>query len=233
MNLKKIQVATLAIMLVTIPLFGMRDVNALGVRYKITRGKNISLERQEVVAKSDKVMLEAKFFGAMDADSYVWNWDVCGTKSTSTGTNWYASKNYNAKNVGNCVVKVEGQAIYEAEIIGGEMGDGVIVLGDVSDTVSVLPSETVFVNISSPVSAKVGQLFWLESSYNGLSGYNVLRWNWKAGGACKGSSESNMLTTKIGETGDKKGTCTMTLNLRVEYPDKVVKGVAVKSITIN
>lgn len=230
MNLKKIQVATLAIMLVTIPLFGMQDVSALGVRYKITRGNNISLERQEVVAKGDKVMLEAKFFGAMDADSYVWNWDVCGTKSTSTGTNWYASKNYTAKNVGNCVVKVEGQAIYEVESIGGEVGDGVIILGDVSDTLTVLPSETIAVNISGPSSASVGQLFWLEPVASFPAGYNVIRLNWKASGACKGSSES---TTKIGETGESKGTCTMTLNLRAEYPNKVLKGVAVKSITIN
>lgn len=232
MKFIKIQVAILAIMLVTLPFLGIHEVNALGVKYKNTRGNNISLERQEVVAKGDKVMLTAKFFSDMEADSYIWNWDICGTKSTLTTTTWYLTKNYTMKNVSTCVVKVDGQAIYEAETVGGEIGDGVIIVGSVTDTITVLPSESIVVNISSLSSANVGQLFWLESLYSGPSGYSVLRWNWKASGACKGSSESYMLTTKIGETGDKKGTCKMTLNLRVEYPNKVVKGVAVKNITI-
>lgn len=226
----KVQVVILAIMLVTISSLGIQGAHAFGVRYKNTRGTNLSVERQEVVAKGDKVMITGKFFNNLDADSFVWNWDICGTKSIATGTDWFMTKNYTMKNIGTCVVKVDGQAIYDAENIGGEMGDGVIIMGVVSDTITVLPSETIAVNITGPSSASVGQLFWLEPVASFPTGYNVLRLTWKASGACKGSSES---TTKIGETGDSKGTCTMKLNLRVEYPNKVLKGVAVKTITIS
>ena len=232
MRFLKVQTAIMAIMLVTIPFLGIQDAKAF-TKWKITYGYGISLERQEVVAKGDKVLLVAKFFDTQNADSYVWNWDICGKKSTTTTTTWYVNKNFTFKNTGSCVVKVDGQAIYDGEMIGNEPGDGVIIPGTVSDTVNVLPSETVNISITGPASAKVGQTFWLESAYNGPAGYNNVRWNWKASDACKGSSESGQLTTKIGETGDKKGKCTMTLNLRVEYPNKVVKGTAVKSITIN
>ena len=221
MKLLKIQTAIMAIMLVTIPLLGIQDANAF-TPWKITTGTHISLERQAVVAKGDKVLIDAKFFDNKDADSYNWNWDICGKKSTVTTSTWYSSKNFTFKNVGNCVVKVDGQAIYEGQIIGGEPTDGVIVPGTVSDTINVLPSETVSVSIIGPSSATVGQVFWLSSNFDGDH-------SWRSTGACKGTSTS----VSIGEKGDKIGTCTVTLNVRREYPDKVVKGVAVKNITIN
>lgn len=231
MKLLKIQAVILALVLVTIPFLGIKEANAF-TKWKVTYGTNISLERQEVVAKSDKVLMEAKFYNDKNADSYKWNWDICGKKSTTTTSTWYTKKNFTFKNVGNCVVKVDGQAIYEAKMVNGQPTDGVIVPGTVSDTVKVLPVENVTVVISGPSTAKVGQTFWLESAYNGATNYNNLNWKWTSAGVCKGTSEWSYPTTKIGETGDAKGTCTKNLNLRVEFADKVVKGSAVKNISI-
>ncbi len=231
MKFLKIQAVIMALVLVTIPFLGIKDANAY-TSYNRAVGYNMTLERQSVVGKGDKLSLEAKFFNSQNADSYKWNWNICGTKSTTTTTTWYAKKNFTFKNVGNCVVTVDGQAIYEAKMVNGQPTDGVIIPGTVTDTVNVLPSETVTVNIAGPSSAKVGQTFWLESAYSGASNYNKLNWKWSSKGVCKGTSEWGQPTTKIGETGDSKGTCTKTLNLRVEYPNKVVKGVAVKNISI-
>jgi hypothetical protein len=221
MKFLKIQAVILALVLVTIPFLGTIEANAF-TKYKRTEGYNISLERQEVVAKTDKVLLEAKFFNAKDADSYKWNWDICGKKFTTSTSTWYAKKNFTFKNVGTCIVKVDGQAIYDAEIINGEPTDGVIIPGSVSDSINVLPVENFNVVIYGPSSAKVGQVFWLSSNFTG--GHS-----WRSTGACKGSSSGS----NIGETGDKKGTCTVTLNVRKELPDKVIKGSTVKNITIN
>jgi hypothetical protein len=233
MKFLKIQAVIMALVLVTIPFLGINEAQAF-TKWINVRGTNISLERQEVVAKSDKVLLEAKFFNAMDADSYKWNWDICGTKSTSTTSTWYTKKNFTFKNVGNCVVKVDGQAVYNAEIINGQPTDAVIIPGYVSNTVNVLPVQNVAVVISGPSTAKVGQTFWLESAYTGATNFNLITWNWSSKGVCKGTSGAyGSLTTKIGETGDSVGTCTKTLNLRVEFPDKVIKGTAVKNIAIN
>lgn len=227
----KIQAVIMALVLVTIPFLGIKDANAY-TSYNRAVGYNMTLERQSVVAKGDKVALEAKFTTAKDADSYKWNWDICGVKSTTTTSTWYATKKFAFKNVGNCIVKVEGTAMYDAEIINGQPTDGVWVPGNVSDTIKVLPVQNVTVVISGPSSAKVGQTFWLESAYKGATNYNNLNWKWTSKGVCKGTSEWSYPTTKIGETGDAKGTCTKTLNLRVEYADKVVKGTAVKNISI-
>lgn len=233
MKFIKVQAVIMALVLVTIPFLGINEAQAF-TKYKRTVGYNISLERQEVVAQTDKVLLEAKFFSSQDADSYKWDWDICGKKSTTTTSTWYAKKNFTFKNVGNCVVKVDGQAIYNAEMINGQPTDGVIIPGTVSDTVKVLPVQNVTVVVSGPSTAKVGQTFWLESAYTGATNFNLITWNWTSKGVCKGTSGSyGKLTTKIGETGDSVGTCTKTLDLRVEFPDKVIKGTGVKNIAIN
>ena len=156
------------------------------------RGYGISLERQLVVGKGDKVLIEAKFFNSQNADSYKWDWNICGNKSTTTTSTWYAKKNFTFKTLGNCEVKVDGQAIYEPEIVNGQPTDGVIIPGTVSDIVNVLPSETYTVNIIGPSSAKVGQTFWLESTYNGATNYDHLNWKWTSKGVCKGTSEYEM-----------------------------------------
>jgi len=233
MRFLKIQMAIMAILLVTIPFISIRDVEASTDWIKIN-GENISLERQKVVAKGDNVELVGKFYDTQDADSYIWNWDICGKKSTTTTTTWSIHKNFTFKNTGNCVVKLDGQAVYEAEMDGNEPGDGVIIRGTVSNTVNVLPLETVNISIIGPSTATAGQTFWLESAYNGPTNYNEIIWNWKSSGVCKGTSGVyGVSTIKTGVIVNKKGKCTRTLNLRVEYPNKVVKGTAVKSITIN
>lgn len=209
------------------------DSSAMGVKYKTTRGTNISLSRQEVVAKGDRVRFQASFLDTTEADKYIWNWDVCGKKATTTTTTSYVIRTYLMKKVEGCTVKIDGEAYYYPDDIGTEPGDITITPGTVTDAINVLPSEEVKINISGPSSAKVGETFWLESSYNGPTGYSWLNWRWQAQkSACKGSSEWLKPTTKIGESGDKKGTCIKTLTLRVEYPNKVVKGEATKKITI-
>lgn len=231
MKFLKIQAVILALVLVTIPFLGIQDANAF-TSYKRTVGLNMTLERQSVVAISDRIALETKFPSAKDADSYIWNWDVCGAKSTTTTSKWYTTKKVTLKTIGNCAVKIEAQAIYEGKIVNGQPTDGVIIPGNVSDTITVLPVQYVRVVISGPSSAQVGQTFWLQSVYKGATNYNNLTWKWSSSGVCKGMLESHGISSNIGETGEAKGTCTKNLNLRVEYADKVVKGTAVKNISI-
>lgn len=231
MKLLKIQAAIIALVLITIPFLGINKVEAY-TNYKKTVGYSISLERPEVVAKGDKVSIEAKFFNAMNADSYTWNWNVCGKKSTTTTNTWYTSKRIPTKKVGNCVISVDGEALYKGQIVGSEIGDGVIVPGSVTDTVNILPVENVSVMISGPTTAKVGEIFWLESTYSGPMNFNVINWKRTSSGVCKGSGESFTATSKWGKIAKSKGKCSETLNLRVEYANKVVKGTAVQNITI-
>jgi len=210
------------------------EVSAFGVKYITVQGNNLSLSRQKVVAKGDNVSLEAKFLNTMDADKYSWNWDVCGKKITTTTSTWYTSKLYPMDKVGNCNVKVDASAYYYPQNTSGEIGDTTVTPGSASDSMTVLPSENIRISIFGRPSAKVGETVWLDSAYKGPAGYSWINWSWQAknNGVCRGTLESFKSTTNVGVKGEKKGTCTEILDLRVEYPNKVVKGRATKNIRV-
>ena len=178
MRLSKVPTAIMASLLVVLPMLGIQSVKAFSQDYKRTVGDKISVERPLVVAKGDKVSLNVKFVEMLNANNYVWNWNVCGVKSTTVGTTWYTTKTYTMKSIQDCKVSIQAKATYTDP-------SKKPVNGSVEDTIEVLPSENIDIDFTSPVSAQVGQLFWLESAYNGPQGYNSIRWEWKGSGACK------------------------------------------------
>lgn len=228
MKMLKIQTLLVAVILLATPLFNLQKVHAFTSVVQVN-GSNMYLERNQVIAKGDKVAITAKFKDTK-ADSYQWEWNICGNKSKKTTKQWYVDISNTFNKVGNCAVIIEGQAIYDAKKVNGQPTGGVIVPGYVKDTIKVLPVEKVAFNVTSPTVAKVGERFNVEANYSPKRGYSYLKWTQSSTGVCKGSSEQWTRTYQSSAKmsvlvkGKKEGFCTNTFALRVEYPDKVLKG---------
>ena len=196
-------------------------------------GNKVDLYYQSKIAKNDSYRLRAVYTGPIDPDnngdySIRWVWSVCGNVYRSTDVDNGKTTDYTYKfgTTGSCRVYVK--AIYTEN---PRSSSPVITQRSAVAFAKVLPVYSTSVSISgAPPTAKVGQVFWMSSSYKGT--YEYIKWDWRTSGACKGVMTNYNPETKIGETGDSVGTCKVKLTLNVYQTDRVLRKTVYKQVPI-
>lgn len=237
MGIYKVQLAIMAFIIVCMPFLNISTSQAFISNEYVTingntiNGNMVSFSRPKVVAQYDNVTINARFNSKINFQSVLWQWDICGQKFQFKTTVKTASRQVAFNNAGRCNIKIVAQGLTQDTVIVGSVEST-----DTKSALNVLPVEIINIKVAGPNSAKVGEVFWLESavSASSLGNYSAIKWTWDASGACYGSSESwGKTSSKIGQSGTKKGTCTVKTVLTVYYPNKAVKGYSTKNITIN
>lgn len=200
------------------------DADAMLVYDRFTMG-SINLYYPRYIAETESWELRGTYTGNTNAQlEYNWKWDVCGKKFQQV-TGSETKKKFKFNKPGNCKISLE-----------------VFPITPGNDTIQVLVHDLSIyevvdetqLTITGPNTAKVGETFWLKSKGDdSVTPTSIFRdWNWKASGACKGNMNSSARDAEVGEKGDKKGKCTMTLTLRAFGSGKAVLREGEKVVTI-